>query len=158
MLEGSDPNVAPLRRALAVWGLTIDDIGVASVSSCRTLLQSCKLNDYFLSVPRYFYQSQRQERKQCLQLSIRASRPNKGQRMPCYRSEVAHWTSKGWCRCLDDERHDSDHPGFPHPWKQECRQYFPRNASIRVLGLPISLDSDRWYQSWSAQVLRFRSR
>ena len=31
MLDGSDPNVAPLRRALAVWGLTIDDIGVASV-------------------------------------------------------------------------------------------------------------------------------
>jgi 3-oxoacyl-(acyl-carrier-protein) synthase len=33
MLEGQDPSVAPLRRALAVWGLTIDDVGVASVSS-----------------------------------------------------------------------------------------------------------------------------
>lgn len=32
MLSGSDPSVAPLRRALAVWGLTIDDVGVASVS------------------------------------------------------------------------------------------------------------------------------
>lgn len=27
MLEGSDPRIAPLRRALAVWGLTADDIG-----------------------------------------------------------------------------------------------------------------------------------
>lgn len=32
MLNGADPSIAPLRRALAVWGLTIDDIGVASVS------------------------------------------------------------------------------------------------------------------------------
>ena len=26
MLEGSDPRIAPLRRALAVWGLTPDDL------------------------------------------------------------------------------------------------------------------------------------
>jgi 3-oxoacyl-(acyl-carrier-protein) synthase len=32
LLDGTDPNIAPLRRALAVWGLTIDDIGVSSVS------------------------------------------------------------------------------------------------------------------------------
>lgn len=31
MLSGDDPAVAPLRRALAVWGLNIDVIGVASV-------------------------------------------------------------------------------------------------------------------------------
>lgn len=31
MLNGADPSIAPLRRALAVWGLTVDDIGVASV-------------------------------------------------------------------------------------------------------------------------------
>jgi len=37
MLAGSDPSIAPLRRALAVWGLTIDDVGVASVR-CRCSL------------------------------------------------------------------------------------------------------------------------
>lgn len=31
MLAGDDPTISPLRRALAVWGLTIDDVGVASV-------------------------------------------------------------------------------------------------------------------------------
>jgi fatty acid synthase subunit alpha, fungi type len=31
MLEGSDPRIAPLRRALAVWGLAADDIGVLSI-------------------------------------------------------------------------------------------------------------------------------
>ena len=31
MLAGADPTISPLRRALAVWGLTIDDVGVASV-------------------------------------------------------------------------------------------------------------------------------
>ncbi|GAA5980800.1 hypothetical protein JCM11641_002656 [Rhodosporidiobolus odoratus] len=37
MLSGSDPSVAPLRRALAVWGLTIDDVGVASFHGTSTV-------------------------------------------------------------------------------------------------------------------------
>ncbi|TFY76669.1 hypothetical protein EWM64_g7343 [Hericium alpestre] len=36
MLEGADPRVAPLRRALAVWGLTADDIGVLSIHGTST--------------------------------------------------------------------------------------------------------------------------
>jgi len=36
MLEGTDPRVAPLRRALAVWGLTADDIGVLSIHGTST--------------------------------------------------------------------------------------------------------------------------
>ena len=36
MLEGSDPSVAPLRCALAVWGLTADDIGVLSIHGTST--------------------------------------------------------------------------------------------------------------------------
>ena len=36
MLEGHDPRVAPLRRALAVWGLTPDDIGVVSIHGTST--------------------------------------------------------------------------------------------------------------------------
>ncbi|KAH7106327.1 fatty acid synthase [Auriculariales sp. MPI-PUGE-AT-0066] len=36
MLEGSDPTIAPLRRALAVWGLTPDDIGVVSIHGTST--------------------------------------------------------------------------------------------------------------------------
>ncbi|CAE6423597.1 unnamed protein product [Rhizoctonia solani] len=41
MLEGSDPRIAPLRRALAVWGLTADDIGVISIHGTST-----KANDF----------------------------------------------------------------------------------------------------------------
>jgi fatty acid synthase subunit alpha, fungi type len=37
MLEGSDPSIAPLRRALAVWGLTADDIGVVSIHGTSTV-------------------------------------------------------------------------------------------------------------------------
>lgn len=37
MLEGSDPTIAPLRRALAVWGLTADDIGVVSIHGTSTV-------------------------------------------------------------------------------------------------------------------------
>ncbi|KIJ51487.1 hypothetical protein M422DRAFT_203704 [Sphaerobolus stellatus SS14] len=36
MLEGQDSRVAPLRRALAVWGLTADDIGVISIHGTST--------------------------------------------------------------------------------------------------------------------------
>ena len=36
MLEDSDPQIAPLRRALAVWGLTADDIGVLSIHGTST--------------------------------------------------------------------------------------------------------------------------
>jgi fatty acid synthase subunit alpha len=36
MLEGTDPRIAPLRRALAVWGLTADDIGVISIHGTST--------------------------------------------------------------------------------------------------------------------------
>ncbi|KAI0635636.1 fatty acid synthase [Trametes polyzona] len=36
MLQGADPRVAPLRRALAVWGLTADDIGVLSIHGTST--------------------------------------------------------------------------------------------------------------------------
>jgi fatty acid synthase subunit alpha, fungi type len=36
MLEGQDPSVAPLRRALAVWGLTADDIGILSIHGTST--------------------------------------------------------------------------------------------------------------------------
>lgn len=36
MLVGSDPRIAPLRRALAVWGLTVDDIGVLSIHGTST--------------------------------------------------------------------------------------------------------------------------
>ncbi|KAI0033531.1 fatty acid synthase [Vararia minispora EC-137] len=36
MLEGYDPRIAPIRRALAVWGLKADDIGVLSIHGTST--------------------------------------------------------------------------------------------------------------------------
>ena len=36
MLVGTDPHIAPLRRALAVYGLTADDIGVLSIHGTST--------------------------------------------------------------------------------------------------------------------------
>ncbi|KAF8843701.1 hypothetical protein BDN67DRAFT_963867 [Paxillus ammoniavirescens] len=36
MLEGSDARVGPMRRALAVWGLNADDIGVLSIHGTST--------------------------------------------------------------------------------------------------------------------------
>lgn len=36
MLQGSDPSIAPLRRALAVWGLDADSVGVISCHGTST--------------------------------------------------------------------------------------------------------------------------
>ena len=47
MLEGTDPRIAPLRRALAVWGLTADDIGVLSIHGTSTNANVC---DPFLCI------------------------------------------------------------------------------------------------------------
>jgi fatty acid synthase subunit alpha len=41
MLEGADPRIAPLRRALAVWGLKADDIGVISIHGTSTKANVC---------------------------------------------------------------------------------------------------------------------
>lgn len=41
MLEGTDPRIAPLRRALAVWGLTADDVGVLSMHGTSTVANVC---------------------------------------------------------------------------------------------------------------------
>jgi hypothetical protein len=61
MLEGfQDPSVAPLRRSLAVWGLTIDDVGVASVGQIESFLFGSVLLTS-LSVSWNEHQSQRQE-------------------------------------------------------------------------------------------------
>ena len=46
MLQGSDPRIAPLRRALAVWGLTADDIGVLSIHGTSTGANVCEVNFY----------------------------------------------------------------------------------------------------------------
>ncbi|EUC54796.1 fatty acid synthase subunit alpha, partial [Rhizoctonia solani AG-3 Rhs1AP] len=56
MLEGSDPRIAPLRRALAVWGLTADDIGVISIHGTSTkandLNEPHVYNDIFAAIQR----------------------------------------------------------------------------------------------------------
>jgi len=36
MLDGSDPHISPLRRALAVFGLNVDDIGILSIHGTST--------------------------------------------------------------------------------------------------------------------------
>lgn len=51
MLAGDDPTVAPLKRALAVWGLSVDDIGVASVSSPQDdVFFSFRREDWLISL------------------------------------------------------------------------------------------------------------
>ncbi|KAJ3517947.1 hypothetical protein NLJ89_g178 [Agrocybe chaxingu] len=56
MLEGYDPRVAPLRRALAVWGLTADDIGVLSIHGTSTAAneenETRIWNDIFTTISR----------------------------------------------------------------------------------------------------------
>ncbi|KAJ7762020.1 fatty acid synthase [Mycena maculata] len=56
MLQGTDPRVSPLRRALAVWGLTADDVGVLSIHGTSTKAneenETRIWNDIFTSIHR----------------------------------------------------------------------------------------------------------
>jgi hypothetical protein len=56
MLEIADPRIAPLRRALAVWGLTADDVGVLSKNGTSTganvRIQSSKTNNFLTNIYR----------------------------------------------------------------------------------------------------------
>lgn len=111
MLAGDDPTISPLRRALAVWGLTIDDVGVASVRFPlpRSLLTVAP-------VPWHVDSRERQERVQRVQRAVPSSRPHGWQRAPRHLPEVSHRTPEGfvtlsrvdglltrprWCCCVD---------------------------------------------------------
>ena len=48
MLQGSDPCIAPLQQALAVWGLMADDIGVLSVHGTSTGANVCEDSFHFV--------------------------------------------------------------------------------------------------------------
>ena len=56
MLSGQDDRVAPVRRALAVWGLTPDDIGVVSIHGTSTQAneknETSVYNDVFTNIGR----------------------------------------------------------------------------------------------------------
>ncbi|KAF8525925.1 hypothetical protein BU17DRAFT_74311 [Hysterangium stoloniferum] len=55
-LQGTDSRVAPLRRALAVWGLNADDIGVVSIHGTSTMANEANethvYNDVFTQISR----------------------------------------------------------------------------------------------------------
>lgn len=48
-LEGADPRIAPLRRALAVWGLSADDVGILSIHGTST---GANVRSLHLSIPK----------------------------------------------------------------------------------------------------------
>jgi len=56
MLAGHDDRVAPVRRALAVWGLTLDDLGVVSIHGTSTQAneknETSVYNDVFTNIGR----------------------------------------------------------------------------------------------------------
>ena len=74
MLQGSSPSIAPLRRALAVWGLDADSVGVISCHGTST-----KAND--------------KNESGGLQPTIRATRTSTRKRRTRHCSEVSHWSS-----------------------------------------------------------------
>jgi 3-oxoacyl-(acyl-carrier-protein) synthase len=56
MLAGQDDRIAPIRRALAVWGLTLDDLGVVSIHGTSTQAneknETSVYNDVFTNIGR----------------------------------------------------------------------------------------------------------
>lgn len=135
MLNGADPTIAPLRRALAVWGLTIDDVGVASVRFNFFLV--FRLLTRFSSVPWNFYCRQRQERIECLQRTIPTSWSNDWKRLSSNFSKILDWSSKGRSCCLDVEWYRSIDSIWTRTRKSKRRQHRTRIESFRIPRLSI---------------------
>lgn len=116
MLEGSDPRIAPLRRALAVWGLTADDIGVLSIHGTSTGA-NVRLTSHPCIIP-HAHPCVGEERDQDLERYIHHHRSYQGQRRAYYGAEESRRTRKGRFRCLAVSRpapdgHHGCHSGQP---------------------------------------------
>lgn len=145
MLEGSDPTVAPLRRALAVWGLTIDDIGVASFHGTSTKANDKNESSVF---NHQFSHLGRTKGNACPVIAQKwlTGHPKGG---------AAAWMMNGMTQSVLSGivpgpliySLDLSNCCSPDPYIRQPQQRQPvrRDASFRALGLPLALYSDRWH-------------
>ena len=117
MLEGTDARISPLRRALAVWGLTGDDIGVLSIHGTSTGANVRNI-DYISRLCTDFLYRRRTRPK----FGTRSSHPWLAQTGMLYRL---------WHRrvCLVTLRADL----LLGRWRVSCNQFLP--ASFRATGI-----------------------
>ena len=120
MLEGVDPRVAPLRRALAVWGLTADDLGVLSIHGTSTGA-NVSTATCCLMRPTDVSPSVGEERDTHLERRLHQSRPNERQRRTYHGTEEPLWALEGWFRRMATRWFTSKCRVRYHSWKPECR-------------------------------------
>ena len=94
MLEGADARISPLRRALAVWGLTGDDIGVLSIHGTNTGVNFSYTRLSAESLLKFF-----NRRKTRLERYLRISSTYSWQRSTRYGSEKSSRTLEGRIGC-----------------------------------------------------------
>lgn len=98
MLEGSDERIAPMRRALAVWGLTADDIGVLSIHGTSTGANVSLAIWFSYVFIDGFHAGEKRDRHLEQHLHIAIS--HIWQRRPYHGPEELVRSLEGWFRCL----------------------------------------------------------
>jgi hypothetical protein len=137
MLQGNDSRVAPLRRALAVWGLNADDLGSSHASnsvdcadcnlSSRGYFDSrhkhygkCKMMSSFVS----FVVSSSvagSERNAHISRYLLIYLSNSRKCHPCYGTEELDRSFKGWLSRVADDRSMSNCDLWHRPRKPQRR-------------------------------------
>jgi len=119
MLEGADSRVAPLRRALAVWGLSADDIGVVSIHGTSTKANVRAYLSVTSSCLLMYYTGGK--RDPCIQRYLHLHWPHSRQRCSRHGPEESHRPRKGWCCSMAAYWFDTNRQQRYYPWQQECR-------------------------------------
>jgi hypothetical protein len=122
MLADTDARISPLRRALAVWGLTGDDIGVLSIHgtstranvSCTLFLADCLLNH-----------PTGKERDSDLERHFHVSGTYSWKRGSCHGSEESARTFEGRISCMADDGSTADRRHWYYPRQQKFRVSSP---------------------------------
>ena len=126
--EGADPCIAPLRRALTVWGLTTDDIGVLSIHGTST--QSKEKDETYMW-------------NTILKTLDRISVPIMAQKSSVGHSKggAAAWQIAGLQSIGNGAVPGNCNADLARP----CRRALP---TALIVDVPIQVHSGRWYFRW----------
>ena len=121
MLAGTDDRIAPLRRALAVWGLTIDDVDVLSIHGTSTGANVSDLCPSLRSPTLTIINSPGEERNRYLEQHLHEPQAHSRQRSTYHGPEELVWSLQGRLCRLAARRSSAECLLRYRSWQPQCR-------------------------------------
>jgi fatty acid synthase subunit alpha len=150
--------IAPLRGALAVWGLTVDDIEVASLHGTSTVMNDINETSVIQSQLKQLGRTPGNVLACVAQKSLlghgkgAAGKP----RVSSSSSQISMLTAHIRCSCF--KRVPSDAQIGHHPGKPQCRQHRLGARLTRPAILPLkNVPASRYAQSFQRHLIRLRA-